>query len=153
MKCKKLFNILLALVLCLGLFPVSASAETITDYDGYTFNLWVTRYGDKRGSSFQKFEGAYYMDINGTASGATFTFESAGNDAYYLRSRCGYDTIYLAKRSTTEDGDYYLGGTASKSNALKWTLQSDGRFHTTVNSTDYILWVYCDTLPYTKSDG
>lgn len=154
---RNLLKAFICLLMVLGAFMgiTSAAAAEPEDgnYDGWSFTQWVTFGGETRGAAFGKFYGSFYMDMRGTAPGASLTFESAGNGLYYLRSWCAYKDIYLCKGGQLNSINYYLSATSSKSSALKWRLGDDGRLYTTINSTEYYLWLYTETYPYNGSDG
>ena len=51
---KRVFGLLLAVILCVAVLPIAASAdETSTNYDGYTFNKWGTVSAGSYGSSLE----------------------------------------------------------------------------------------------------
>ena len=152
---KRVFGLLLAVILCVAVLPTAASAdETITDYDGYTFDKWVTREGDSFGTSVSQFYSTYYLRRLGNVGGKTFTLEAAGTEQYYIRATDSYNTVYLCIGGTTEDGGYYLEATTNKSSALLWTLKN-GYFYTTVGSTEYMRWIlyYGVPNPYDGKDA
>ena len=155
MKRRCLLSLLMVLVLCMGMItPVSAVDAVTTDYDGYSFNQWVNFNGDTRASSFSQVNSRIFMDMGGTGTnGMSLAFESAGDNQYYIWSSFRYNQTYLCVNGKNSAGEYYLGGTTNKSNALKWSLGTDGRLYTTYNSVEYFLWMYSNQIPYNESDG
>jgi len=146
--------LLMALGLFMGITSAAAATPEDGNYDGWSFNQWVTVAGDTRASSFSQVNSTIFLDMGGTGTnGVRFTFEPAGDGQYYLSAWFRYKTTYLAKAGKLADGDYYLGGTTYQSSALKWRLEDNGLLYTTINSEDYYLWVYCNQFPYKGSDG
>lgn len=153
MKKRCLLYLLMAALLCMGMVtPAAAAEDTAKDYDGYSFIQWADFNGNTRSSSFSKVESSIFMNMGGTGdNGMLLTFEAAGNDQYYIWSNFRYQKTYLAVFGKNSAGEYYLGGTTSKSNALKWTFGTDGRLYTTYKSVEYCLWMYNNA--YNGVDG
>ena len=140
-------------VLC----SLAALAET-TNYDLYTFRVWVTADGHSTGTDIGKADSWYVLDTYGTTNGTKLRLKAAGDNQYYIQAwyplRGGsWITLYIFDGSSigsgsgfvqgfdTSGGKYYISGYGPDNESVaKWTLKN-GSFYTKVGSTEYVLYI------------
>ena len=150
---RKVLSMILAFILCLSLCTaIAPEAIAATNYDLYTFKVWVTASGHSTGSSIDKVESWYVLDTYGTANGTRLRLKAAGDNQYYIQAwyalRGGsWVNLYIFDGSdygsgfNTAGGKYYISGSGPDNVSIaKWTLKN-GSFYTTVGSTEYVLYI------------
>ena len=154
---RKVLSMILAFSLCLSLCTaIVPEAHAATNYDLYTFKVWVADNGTSIGCSIGPVDSWHSLSKYGTANGTKVRLKAIGNDQYYIQVWCARDahwvTLYIFDGSgdpdsgydtgfDTSGGIYFISGSGPDNvSAAVWTLEN-GSFCTKVGSTKYVLYI------------